>query len=71
MSTTAHVEVDRVMDSFETVAGASSVTYSMVTEGRPVGNTRQHVVSTRGEVVLPCLKDAKIKNQFLPSDSKM
>lgn len=56
------------MDSFETVAGASSVTYSMVAEGRPVSNTRQHVISARGEVVLGCLKDATTKNQFLPLD---
>jgi len=52
------------MDSFKTIASASSVTYSMVTEGRPVSDTRQHVVSSGGEVILPYLKDATAKKSI-------
>jgi len=51
--------MNSVMNSFKTVARAPAITYRVVTEGRPVVNTGQHVVSTGGNIRLGGLKNAK------------
>jgi len=42
---TSDVDVNAIVNGFETVTGASSIADRMVTEGRPGGNSGQHIVS--------------------------
>jgi hypothetical protein len=54
----SNVNVDSIVNGFQTVAGASTVSNSVVTERRPGMNTRQHTVCARRYVRLGRTKNA-------------
>jgi len=62
--------MNSVVNSFKTVARASAVTHRVITEGRPVVNTGQHVVSAGSNVRLSCLKNAKKDISSKPTNVK-
>ena len=45
LSITSDVDVNNIMNAFETVTGASSIAYCVVTESKPVGDSSQQIVS--------------------------
>ena len=62
VASSSNVDMDSVMDSFNTITSASPIADSMVAESHPVADTGQHIVGTRGNVALRCLKNAISQN---------
>ena len=50
--------MDSVVDSFNAITSAFPITNSMVTESHPIVDTGQHIVGTRGNILLRRLKNA-------------
>jgi hypothetical protein len=65
VSRSAHIDMDTVVDTFETVTGASAIPDGMIAEGRPVVNTSQHIVYARSEIRLRILKNPRIRQVIL------
>jgi len=53
----ADIDVNAVMDGFQAIAGASTVTHTMVAERWPSLDSSQHVVRVRGDIGLRSSQD--------------